>query len=103
MGDMQMLRKYPTFRDKQDLFFIDYDLVPTIVQENYLSSMQNYKNELEDIERMADAADFISQGDLLNLQIRQNQNWALLPDYGTMSTVAPCLMVRGALSYPAFP
>ena len=60
LGDYQMMNKYSTFRDKQDLFFIDYDLVPTIIQENYLSSMPSHKQELNDIERMADAADFIS-------------------------------------------
>ena len=31
--------KYPTFRDKLDLFFVDYDWVPLLVQEGYLNSM----------------------------------------------------------------
>ena len=66
--------KYPTFRDKLDLFFIDYDWVPLLVQEGYLNSMQNRgKNPTEqDIEDMANAAEFISMGDTLNVQLRTN-------------------------------
>ena len=52
---------------------------------------------------MAEAADMISQGDLLNVQIRQNQNWSLLPDYGSMSSVAPTMLIKGTVGYPAFP
>lgn len=32
------LVKYPTFRQKLDLFFIDYDFIPLLVQECYLNS-----------------------------------------------------------------
>ena len=32
--------KYPSFRDKLDLFFIDYDWVPMLVQETYLGAME---------------------------------------------------------------
>ena len=28
-----------SFRDKLDLFFVDYEWVPLLVQQNYLSSM----------------------------------------------------------------
>lgn len=45
-----------------DLFFIDYDLIPMLVQENYLNSMGDRKS-LQDVEAMADAAEFISVGD----------------------------------------
>ena len=58
-----------TFRDKVDLFFIDHDFVPMIVQESYLTSMGD-RDSLKDLERMAEAADLISHGDILNIQIR---------------------------------
>ena len=54
-----------------DLFFIDYDLIPLLVQENYLTSMGDRKSP-EDIDKMADAAEFISLGDSLNRQVRVN-------------------------------
>lgn len=102
-GNPQMRAKYSTFRDKQDLFFIDYDFVPNLVQENYLNSMGDQRSSPDDLWSMAQAADFISQGDVLNSKIRKEQNWALLPDYGTMSSVAPCMVLQGQQSYPAFP
>mmetsp|Transcript_22623 Transcript_22623/g.21791 ORF Transcript_22623/g.21791 Transcript_22623/m.21791 type:complete len:84 (+) Transcript_22623:1540-1791(+) len=44
--------KYSTFRQKLDLFFIDYDLIPLLVQENYLTSMGENKDN-RSIEAMA--------------------------------------------------
>lgn len=61
-GKTNLNIRYPSFRQKMDLFFIDYDLIPLLVQESYLSSMSDRKS-LEDIEKMADAADYISLGD----------------------------------------
>lgn len=61
-GKVNLNIRYPTFRQKVDLFFIDYDLIPLLVHENYLNSMGDRKT-LTDIEKMADAADFISLGD----------------------------------------
>lgn len=51
-----------SFREKLDLFFIDYDFVPLLVQESYLGAMQG-RSEMLDIESMAEAAEFISLGD----------------------------------------
>jgi replication factor C subunit 1 len=52
---------------------------------------------------MANAADMISLGDEMNIQIRQNQNWGLLPNYGIFSSVAPCLTIKGNCYFPSFP
>ena len=54
-----------------DLFFIDYDFIPLLVQENYLYTMGD-RNKIDDIEKMADAADFISLGDSISRQVRTN-------------------------------
>lgn len=42
-GNDEISSKYKTYRDKQDLFFIDYDFVPMLVQENYLGSFGDYR------------------------------------------------------------
>lgn len=65
-GKVNLNIRYPTFRQKVDLFFIDYDFIPLLVQENYLTTLGDRKT-LDDIERMADAADYISIGDTVNL------------------------------------
>jgi hypothetical protein len=57
---------YPEFRQKLDLFFIDYELVPLLVQENYLNSMGD-RSSLYDVESMALASDYISLGDSVNI------------------------------------
>jgi replication factor C subunit 1 len=57
--------RYPTFRQKIDLFFIDYDMIPLLIQENYLTAMGDRKS-LDDIEKLADAADYISMGDAVS-------------------------------------
>lgn len=61
-GQKSLDVRYPTFREKLDLFFIDFDLVPLLVQESYLTSMGERK-QLGDLEAMADAAEYISLGD----------------------------------------
>ena len=97
MGNQKM--NYPLFRDKLDLFFIDHEFVPLLVQDNYLNMFQDQ----DDIEAVANAADFVSQGDLVNVKIRTEQNWSLLPNYGTLSSGAPCILADGTASYPGVP
>ena len=64
-GGKSLNDRYPKFSDKLDLFFIDHEWVPLLIQDNYLNSMKN-KDSLQDILAMADAAEFISIGDSLN-------------------------------------
>jgi replication factor C subunit 1 len=101
-GQVSLDIKYPQFRNKMDLFFIDYDLIPLLVQENYLTSMGD-RSSLRDLNSLADAAEFISFGDCLARQVRTNQDWSLLPNMGLASSIAPCLIVKGATFYPRFP
>lgn len=39
LGDSKVGHDYKNFRQKLDLFFIDHDFVPMLVQENYLNAM----------------------------------------------------------------
>jgi hypothetical protein len=65
-GKRSLNLSYPEFRQKLDLFFIDYELVPLLVQENYLNSMGD-RSSLYDVESMALASDYISLGDSVNI------------------------------------
>ncbi len=76
-GKRNLNLQYPTFREKMDLFFIDYELIPLIIQENYLTAMGDRRSP-DDIEAMANASEFISLGDTCNVQLRTNQDWSLL-------------------------
>ena len=112
LHDYKVTSKYKTYRSKLDMFFIDHEFVPLLVQENYLNAqMQTIqkrgnsttKEDLLNLENMAEASDCISCSDVVSTRIRRDMIWSLLPDYGTLSSVAPCLMIRGSQPYPAFP
>ena len=64
-GQVPLDKKYPKFHQKLDLFFIDNDWVPLLVQESYLNSM-GQRDSMDDIEAMALASEFISTGDTIN-------------------------------------
>ena len=79
--------------EMMNMFFIDYNLMPLLIQENYLNSMREYKSKrprVQSLEAMAKAADYISTGDVINRKIRSGMNWKLLPDMALYSTILPC-------------
>lgn len=47
-GEKSLDERFPSFREKLDLFFIDYEWVPLLVQECYLNAFGNRK-EMEDL------------------------------------------------------
>lgn len=61
-GAVSLDTRHPTFQNKLDLFFVDNEWVPLLVQESYLAAMKDSM----DLEAMADAAEYISLGDSLN-------------------------------------
>ncbi|XP_061394264.1 replication factor C subunit 1 [Musca vetustissima] len=80
--------KNMTFYDKCDLFFHDYSLAPLFVQQNYLIvSPAGPKSEV--IRKVANTADSLSLGDLVDKKIRSNSAWALLPTQAIFSSVMP--------------
>ncbi|KAK2817008.1 hypothetical protein Q5P01_025199 [Channa striata] len=92
--------------DKSDLFFHDYSLAPLFVQENYLNVRPaaaggNLKSHLVLLSKTADS---ISDGDLVDRQIRSRQNWSLLPTQAIYASVLPGELMRGYMShFPTFP
>eukprot|EP00347_Sterkiella_histriomuscorum_P013715 403363643 len=87
---------------KRTLKLIDPDLMPMFIQENYLTAFGQL-SKLEDLMRLADVVDYISIGDQINNQIRQHQDWALLPYLGIMSSVDIGNLCFGFVPYAKFP
>jgi len=83
-----------SINDRLDDFFMDADLMPLFVQENYPSSTAAIGRP----HLLAAAADSISEGDLLNQIIRSEQRWDLMPAAGLLSAVRPGAMVAGGMS-----
>jgi replication factor C subunit 1 len=82
-----------------NLFFIDYDLIPLLVHENYL----NCYNKRDDLHSLVKSTEHISLGDLIERKIRSQQEWNLLPNKGIHSTLAVCHYSGNFISYPKFP
>jgi len=83
---------------------MDYHLTPLMIQENYLSikpQMISQKAKTKKAELLlhldlvSQAADLISDADLLDREINSTQAYDLLPDHGILSTVYPCSLMRG--------
>ena len=63
--------KIMPFREKMDIFFLDFGLMPLFVHENYLMAYGN-TYEANAMSNIASAADFISVGDLLSIEVSVN-------------------------------
>ena len=81
----------------QDLAFVDSDLIPLFVQENYLNYVPNgCSNDQQKLFRMVKAADMISDGDLTNKLVRMEQKWNLMPLANILGCVYPARLVSGS-------
>ena len=89
-----------SFYDKSDLYFYDYNLVGLFVQENYLSSKPGAADgdKKKVMECVVKAADSISQGDLVEKEIRSGMNWGLLPTAAVFCSVMPGEYMSGLSS-----
>ncbi len=82
--------------EASNLVFVDYNMVPLMVQEAYLGAS---RGSLEDAVK---AADFISCGDIMDRRIHQKQDWSLLPHF-VQNTVAAAKTVSGPAPFQIFP
>ncbi|CDW57530.1 replication factor C subunit 1 [Trichuris trichiura] len=91
--------------DRAEIFFTDYSLVPLFVQENYPHCVTG-NNILDRLAALAEAAQFIAYGDVVDKQIRSFSSWSLLNLQATFSTVIPTELMKGYLkgqiSFPAW-
>jgi replication factor C subunit 1 len=82
--------------EAEDLVYVDYGMVPLMVQEGYLGAS---RGSLEDA---VIAAEEISFGDLINQRLWRTQDWSLLP-HVVHSTVAVARTVQGPAPFQIFP
>ena len=79
-----------------DLVFVDYNMIPLMIQEAYIASS---KNSFDDIEY---ASELISSGDLITKRLWQTQDWSLLPHI-VQTTVSVARSVAGPPPFQIFP
>lgn len=97
------------FQERYNAFFIDYSLVPLLIQQNYIESAKNgiFKNaNMSDemkMDSLAAAADAVSDSELAGSSIMgQNQHWELLPTQAALCLRAGS-KVNGFQAFPSFP
>lgn len=93
-----------TLNDKAELYFNDHEFSYLMLQENYLGTMPikagaytGKEKNLKQLELVANAADSISDGDLVDRMIHgSQQQWSLMPTHAMFSFVRPASYVAGA-------
>ena len=91
-----MGNKHIPLHAAEDLIYVDYFMIPLMVQEAYLAAS---KGSLDDI---IAASEFISDGDIIQRRIMKTQDWSLLP-HVVQTTVSAARTVRGPAPFQIFP
>ncbi|KAK4526448.1 hypothetical protein GAYE_SCF24G4364 [Galdieria yellowstonensis] len=73
-----------------DYYFMDPDLMPLMVAENYINS-----KEAVDMKKLSEAATSIAEGDILNDLVRRQQAWNLMPVQAIFSGIYPAQILQG--------
>lgn len=87
------------FHEKMGLFFIDYDFIPLLIQENYLNACQ----QNIELETLVKTAELIALGDNVISAVRRNNEWGLMQNYALASTIFPSFLSANSLPFPKFP
>lgn len=92
-----------SIEDRFDCFFSDYSIMPLFVFENY---SKNRPAKGEHLLTVCRAAQSLALSDLVDKEIRSNQNWSLLNTQALLSTVIPSKLVEshsvGRVDFPQF-
>ena len=90
------------YAKRNEMFYVDYDLLPLLVQQNYLKCVEKITDPRV-LFAMKKANEYICLGDTLSRAIHQDSQWGLLPELGVVSTVAPSFACNNQLAFPDFP
>ncbi|KAK0572618.1 hypothetical protein LWI29_034376 [Acer saccharum] len=83
--------------ERIDLSMSDPDLVPLLVQENYINYRPSSagKDEMKRMNLIARAAESIADGDIVNVQIRRYRQWQLSQTGSLASCIIPAALLHG--------
>ncbi|CAI0447580.1 unnamed protein product, partial [Linum tenue] len=85
--------------ERIDLSMSDPDLVPLLIQENYINYRPSVagkdENGIKRLNLIARAADSIADGDLVNVQIRRHRQWQLSQASSLASCIIPAALLHG--------
>ncbi|KAM0937086.1 putative BRCT domain, AAA+ ATPase domain, ATPase, AAA-type, core, replication factor C subunit 1 [Dioscorea sansibarensis] len=85
--------------ERIDLCMSDPDLVPLIIQENYINyrptSIGKDENGVKRMNLLARAAESVADGDVVNVQIRRYRQWQLSQAGSFASCIVPAALMHG--------
>ncbi|KAH9247107.1 hypothetical protein BASA81_015300 [Batrachochytrium salamandrivorans] len=90
---------------RNEAFFADYDLIPLMIGQHYVSAVQNspyVRDELAKMEALTLAADAVLDADALAKMVRSDQRWDLLTSMAVMNLRVGYL-AHGSIGFPSFP
>jgi len=96
----KLFNKNISIPDKLDLYWMDYSLLPVLMQENYIENTTTVHN-------LSKAADSISEGDEIGSNIFREQEFSLMPVEALLSCIRPAILsgantYRGGIKFPAW-
>jgi replication factor C subunit 1 len=91
--------------ERDELFFVDYDMIPFLIQQAYPTVLESNKvlNENVKLTRMAASAAAVSEGDIYYDYLRSKQAWQLLPSCAMANIRAAGFAAGGTCPYIPFP
>jgi len=90
-----MSNKRCSLNEADDFVYVDYGMVPLMVQEAYLAASRS-------LDEAVAASEQVSYGDLISTRQWKTQDWSLLP-HVVHSTVATSRKVTGPCPFQIFP
>lgn len=90
-----MASKQIRFQEAEDLIYVDYSMIPLMVQEAYAHASLT-------VEELEKASDLVSHGDLIQTATWKTQDWSLLP-LSVANTVSVVKAVSGPAPFNIFP
>ncbi|KAJ1610832.1 DNA replication repC1 [Cryptosporidium canis] len=105
-----------SINEKLEIFFIDFDLMPLLLEENYISALsvksgggfgsagQQMVSSPQVIESIWNSANLFVEADIFNSKLRSDNEWSLLSEIAMCCAVAPGLCSTSSfLARPEFP
>ncbi|CAJ0590128.1 unnamed protein product [Cylicocyclus nassatus] len=102
----KLLDPRSTLQEKQDMFFVDYGIMPLFVQENYPNMKNDKHTPKQAMAGLRKAADLIAHSDTIERCIRTTGTWKLLNEQAMLGCALPSLAtggyLRAMIQFPAW-
>ncbi|KAF4736324.1 replication factor C subunit 1, partial [Perkinsus olseni] len=99
------MARHLSFKERCDMYYVDYDLIPLLMQQNYIKCVEGVVGPASSraLAGIAKAADLMSEADMVSTAVRSGQEWTLLPSHCVLSTVGPSFYCNNFIGFPEFP